>query len=136
MSRRVAGAFLAAHGVAHTLAFAIAWRLTESPDLPYTTELFGGRLDVGSVGIRLVGVLWLVAGAALVFAGLRVWRRHPLAPATLAAAAGLSLLLCLTQPGRAQVGLAIDVALLLVLAARWLLARRAERRPPQRAATA
>ena len=135
MTRRVLGAFVAAHGVAQTLAFAIAWKLTEAPDLPYTTDLLGGRVDVGSVGIRVVGVLWLVAAAVTVFAALRVWRRHPLARATLAGATGFSLLLCLTQPGRAQVGLAIDVVLLLALAACRLLARRAGR-PPQRAATA
>jgi len=97
-------ALLAAHGAAHSLAFAVAWKLTEPEDLPYTTKIFGS-VDLGAVGIRIVGLLWLAALAAFLLA----------AALTVFAATVLSTLLCLTQPGRAAVGLAIDAALLVGL---------------------
>jgi hypothetical protein len=107
-------ALLAAHGAAHSLAFAVAWKLTEPEDLPYTTKIFGS-VDLGAVGIRIVGLLWLAALAAFLLAAARVWRRSPGATLTVFAATVLSTLLCLTQPGRAAVGLAIDAALLVGL---------------------
>lgn len=72
-ARRIFAAFLAAHGLAHTLAFAVAWRLTHAAALRYTTEVLGGRLDVGGVRTRIAGALWLLAAAVLVFAAVRVW---------------------------------------------------------------
>jgi hypothetical protein len=106
--------FLAAHGIAHTLAFGVAWKLTDSEDIPYATTIFGD-LDVGDVGTRVVGVLWLVGAAAVVAAAWHVWRRAPAAVAMVAGAMFFSTILCLTQPGRAKVGLGIDVVVLLDL---------------------
>ena len=56
--------FLAAHGFAHLVGFAGAFRL--KPDI-YHTTLLAGRVDVGDAGMRVMGVLWVLA--ALLFAG-------------------------------------------------------------------
>lgn len=87
-----------------------------SADLPYSTELFGGRVDVGAAGIRVVGVLWLLAGAAFVFAALRTWHGPALATRMLLAAIGFSTLVCATDPARAKAGLPINAILLLGVA--------------------
>ena len=55
---------LAAHGIAHGVGFAVNWHVISTPELPFSTTVFGGRWDIGVEGIRLVGLLWLVAGAA------------------------------------------------------------------------
>lgn len=55
--------FLLVHGTAHLPGFTLAWRLTSNPDMPYTTTLLGGLVDVGEAGIRVVGVLWLAEEA-------------------------------------------------------------------------
>lgn len=58
-----AGIFL--HGLVHLLGTAVYLRLTEVPEFPYKTTLFGGRWDLGSAGIGVFGLLW--AGAAFGF---------------------------------------------------------------------
>jgi hypothetical protein len=35
-------------------------------DLPYRTTIFGGTVDIGDIGVRAVGVLWLLTGTAFV----------------------------------------------------------------------
>ena len=75
------------HGLSHLPGFLVPWGLVASAEMPYTTKVLGGAADFGSVGIRLVGILWLVATVAFVVAGIAVlvsdgaWR-------TLALAAG------------------------------------------------
>lgn len=110
------GLFLAAHGAAHTLAFFVQWRLSRPQGIVYTTTLLGGRLDVGDVGIRLDGILWLVAALGFVITGLRLaWRRR-LEPLPLTTVTIFSLVLCVLGLPQAWVGVVIDVAILVVLA--------------------
>jgi hypothetical protein len=123
-ARRTLAVFVAAHGVAHVLAFAVAWKLSHPKNMAWTSEIFGGRIDLGGVGIRLLGLLWLVAAAAYLVAVFRLWAGHGGAALTLTAATVVSALLCLTQPGRAKVGLVIDGVLLALLLARTLVVRR------------
>lgn len=122
--RKLFAFFLAAHGIAHAVGFAVSWKLTESDDLAYTTELFGGLIDAGSVGIRIVGVIWLLGAAAFVVAALLLWRRSGRAMQALLGATLLSTLLCLARPREAWIGLVIDVVLLAGIAAVDLRSRR------------
>ena len=41
-----------AHGVAHLVGFLAAWQLHTSPDVPYTTTVFAGHIDIGAAGSR------------------------------------------------------------------------------------
>jgi hypothetical protein len=81
------GVLLLIHTVARVPGFIVPWRLAMLPELPYRTTPLQGTLDVGPVGIRLVGVLWLsgalgfVAAAALVFRGIATWPTLTLAAA-------------------------------------------------------
>ena len=112
--RYVLGLFLAAHGAAHLVGFATAWRLSDT--LPYHTTLFGGRMDVGESGTQGIGVLWLLAAIGFCVAGVGLaataawWR-----PLALLVAAG-SLLLSLAEWPAARIGVAIDLALLTSIA--------------------
>jgi hypothetical protein len=56
---RIALAFLMTlHAVAHLVSVVEAWQLI--PDgFPYKTTVFAGRVDLGDVGIRAVGLVWL-----------------------------------------------------------------------------
>lgn len=47
MVRPVAAAFLALHALAHLLGFASAWRLAEYSDIPFTTWVANGTVDLG-----------------------------------------------------------------------------------------
>jgi hypothetical protein len=108
--------FIAAHGIAHLVGFAVSWRLIQSAEVPFTTTLLNGRWDVGERGIRIVGGVWLaVAMACVIAAGslatetLWAWRA-----VTLAVAA--SLVLCLVSLPAARIGLAVNLALVALLA--------------------
>jgi hypothetical protein len=109
----VAAMVLLLHGLSHLPGFVGPWRL--SPDFPYKTTILRGRLDVGDVGAKVVGVLWLLlvidfaAVAWVAYAGAPWW---PLG--ALAAAAG-SLLLCLIDWPETMIGVVIDIVLIIII---------------------
>ena len=111
--RIAAAAILVAHGIAHLVGFVGAWRLNAK--VPYTTTVFAGRLDVGTTGIRVLGVLWLLLAldflftAAVALMGLPWWPR-----AALVAATG-SLIMCVTAWPNGVIGLVIDAAIILAV---------------------
>ncbi len=113
----VAGALLAAHGIAHVVGFAIAWRLLTSTDLPYKTTLLAGRLDVGAAGIRLVGLLWLTLAASFVVVGVLTIVRGHISVGVVAAVAAASAILCLIEWPQARIGLFVNLGVLAALSA-------------------
>ena len=117
MARIIAGAFLALHGVAHAAGFAAAWKLVTSAGVPYTTTILNGAVDLGDAGIRLMGILWLAAGAGMVAAGILVLRGSSRAATAVVAATGASLAACVAGLPAAAIGLLIDLAIVAALAA-------------------
>ena len=103
------------HGLSHLPGFLVPWGLVASAQMPYTTRVLGGTADLGSVGIRLVSILWLVAAIAFVVAGIAVlvsdgaWRTL-----ALAAVAGSLSLTVLGWP-QSRIGLALNLVLLAYL---------------------
>ena len=114
--RAATGLFFLAHGVAHLLGFLGSWQLGEFADAPYTTFVLDGALDVGDLGIRIVGLLWIAAAIAFIAAGVAMWRgsRGLVVPAAL-----FSIGVCIMGLPAAVVGVAIDV---VTLAAAFVLA--------------
>lgn len=104
---------LAGHGFAHLVGFAGPWKIGK-PDSrqPYTTKILAGRVDVGDAGIRVVGILWLLAAVAFGVLALAVladawwWR-----PAAIGIASYSLALAILGLPG-AWIGGVVDVLLL------------------------
>jgi hypothetical protein len=108
--------FIILHGFAHLMATSVYWKLNESPDLPYTTMILSGRVDLGETGIWLFGLLWLVAGLATAVAGGGLltgsaWARSVLLTATL-----FSLVTCVLVFEAAKIGIIINVLILAVIA--------------------
>jgi hypothetical protein len=58
-------ALLMAHGVAHLVGFVVPWRLVASQEVAYRTTILASAIDVGDAGIRMLGIVWLLAAAAL-----------------------------------------------------------------------
>jgi hypothetical protein len=108
---------LAAHGIAHAAGFAVAWRLTSSPEIPYHTALLNGRFEVGDTGIRIVGLLWLAAAFMFLAAAGLLAAHHRFGLVALALATTMSLILCLVEWPFSRVGLVINVLLLVMLPA-------------------
>jgi hypothetical protein len=112
------------HGIAHLPGFVVPWRLATLSEMPYKTTMLGGTVDVGSFWIRLIGILWLLAGLGFGITGVAAFRNSPVWP-TIALVVTLSSL-ALTVLGwpEARIGLALNVIILayLLLGARagWL----------------
>jgi len=113
---------MAVHGVAHLVGFAGAWRL--APDgVAYKTTVLAGHVELGDVGIRAVGVLWLALAVGFAVSALGIIGDRSWWPATALGVTIASLLLCATEWPEARIGVAINVLILGVLVAGRSMAR-------------
>ena len=115
MIRRVVAVFLALHGIVHVMGLLGSWRLADIKELPYTTQVLNGTVDVGDVGERLVGVLWLVGASAFVVAAIATWRTSEHWVRILSVATVLSLAACLFGLPASSIGVVIDLLILLAI---------------------
>jgi hypothetical protein len=113
--RYVVAGVLLVHGIAHLPGFAVPWRLLSSPEMPYSTTLLSGRLDVGPAGIRVVGIAWFLVGVAFVAAAIAYVRHSSSAVILTAAVAAVSLVLSVLNWPQARIGVFVNLALLILL---------------------
>ena len=107
---------LLAHGVAHLPGFLVAWGLASFPDLPYRTTVFG-TVDLGAVGVRLVGLGWLAAAGVFVALAAAVALRVEVPLVVLPLALGFSALLCAAGWPEARFGFVANAAIAAMLVA-------------------
>ena len=100
----------------HLVGFVSSWKLATLAELPYKTTVFSGRVDVGDVGIRMMGVLWLLAALAFLVAAIAVATETGWAVRFTLAAVIASLILCVVGWPDARIGVAVNVGLALLLA--------------------
>ncbi len=115
------GIIMVLHGIAHGVGFAGAWGL--SRNIPYKTTVLNGHIDMGPVGIRLVGVLWLLAGITFVVAAVTAFTNQPTWLRATAVALITSTVLTAFELPEAKIGLALNVVMALVLTAFMMLHR-------------
>jgi hypothetical protein len=116
--RVVLAVVLTAHALAHVPGFLAAWQIRQFMSLPYGTTILGGAVDVGGVGTRILGVLWLATAVAMAVTGVAVVMRVGWAVPLLLAALGTSTALCVLGWPAARLGLLANfiVAALLLAA--------------------
>jgi hypothetical protein len=112
----VLASFLLAHGVAHLVGFVSSWKLATLAELPNKTTVLSGRVDVGDAGIRVMGVLWLLATLAFLVAAIAVASEAGWAVRFTVTATVASLMLCLVGWPDARTGAVVNVGLVLLLA--------------------
>jgi hypothetical protein len=61
--------FLFIHGFAHVVGFLVYWRILKDKDVEYKTTIFPGDINVGDVGIRFIGLIYLLIAIALGYLG-------------------------------------------------------------------
>jgi hypothetical protein len=110
------------HGIAHLVGFAVPWGLVKTA--PYKTTILAGKIDVHDAGIRIIGLLWLLAALVFAAAGIALLTRQGWwRPATLVAAS-YSFVLCIVNWPDSRIGAVINVAIVVFLAlqarAGWL----------------
>ena len=111
---------LCVHGLIHLIGTVVYMSLGSLEGLPYETTL-AGRWDVGVSGMAVFGMLWAVAGAAFVVAGIGLGSGATWWVRATTGAAVLSLLLSLLDSPNAYMGAAVDVAVLAAVAISVLL---------------
>lgn len=105
------------HGAAHLVGLAESWQWSMTESVPFKTTVLGGRLNLGLVGIRVAGLLWLLATLAfgLVAAGAVIntewWGSLALHTAV------ASLVLCVVWWPESRVGVAVNAVLIGTLVA-------------------
>jgi hypothetical protein len=115
--RIVLAAILIGHGAAHVVGFAVPWKLVSSPEIPYRTTVLAGTLDVGPVGVRVLGVLWLAVAIAFVSVAVALlqhaswWNREALV------LVGVSLVLCVLALPESRPGFVANAVVLALLIA-------------------
>lgn len=108
---------LVLHGIAHLVGFLTAWGVVEPEGEAPATTILAGRIDLGRAGARAMGVLWLLAGAAFAVAATGVWWDLAWGYPLTAGTAGASLLLSALHWPQARIGVAVNLAILIGLAA-------------------
>jgi hypothetical protein len=124
--RIAVGIYLLVHGFCHVVGFLVPWKLITSKEEPYKTTLLSGALDVGDVGIRMVGILWLLAGLALALDGVGAFASWPWWRGAALWLAISSTVLCVFGLPGAKIGIPANLLLLAYLAAvklGWLAGR-------------
>ena len=106
---------LIGHGVAHLVGFVVPWRIAKLEDMPPKTTLLAGRLDIGQEGIRIVGVLWLLAAIAFAVSGISLAFQTPWWPPFTVATAAFSLVLAVLGWPDSRIGVVVDAVILAYL---------------------
>lgn len=113
--RIIAGLYLVVHGICHLVGFIVPWKIAELKEEPYKTTLLSGAIDVGDAGIRIVGVLWLLAAIGFIAGGIGVFAHaHWWRPFILGLSIA-SLVLCIFGLPGAKIGLLANVIIFLYL---------------------
>jgi hypothetical protein len=110
--RYVIALLVGAHGIAHLVGFAVAWRLIATIEAPYKTTLLGGLVDMGHGGVRIVGLLWYATAVACVIAGAALWDGAGWSAQFATYVLLFSLTLCLTALPEARIGVIVNLSLL------------------------
>lgn len=113
----LAAVVLAAHGLVHLLGTAVYLELAEVTEFTYKTTLLGGRVDIGTTGIRVFGLLWTVAALGFVAAAGAVLAEWEQWRPALVAVTVFSLALTGLDYSVAYAGIGVNLGILIALVA-------------------
>lgn len=117
MTRVALAAAIAAHGAIHLIGFVVPWQLAAVAGFPYRTTVLDGTADLGELGVRLVGILWLACAIGFIVAAVGIVRRTTWALPLTAILAIVSLMVCLVGLPETTMGIAVNAA--IVAGAAW-----------------
>ena len=118
--RIVFALILIGHGFAHLAGFFLSWRITK--DMPYKTTILAKSVDIGDLGIRIVGVLWLIAALGFAVSAISFLMRDSWWLPLTGVSTAFSFLLCVLEWPDARIGAFanVGIAALLLFRLDWL----------------
>ena len=70
--RIVLAIYLFVHGFSHIVGFVVPWRIAKLEEAPYKTTILGDLVNVGDIGIRIIGIIWLLTAMAFFYVGIGI----------------------------------------------------------------
>jgi hypothetical protein len=116
MIRLAGAAVVGLHGVIHFIGFVVPWRIATVEGFPYRVTALGGLADLGDVGTRVVGLLWLACAVGFIVAGIGIARRASWALQLTAVLAAVSIVLCVLGLPETTAGLVVNMGILVAVA--------------------
>jgi hypothetical protein len=83
--------------------------------MPHKTTVLGGSINIGDVGIRVVGILWLAVALAFAVCGIGILARQPWSLMLTISVIIFSLILCVIGWPDSRIGIFVNVVLLVVM---------------------
>jgi len=71
MLKIVYSVFLLIHGFAHLVGFLVNWKIIKDKEVTYKTTIFDGKIDIGDLGTRVLGLIWLLVGVYFGYIGYK-----------------------------------------------------------------
>jgi hypothetical protein len=103
------------HGLVHLMGFLAYFPLKKISELPYKTSILNYTWEIGTGGMRVYSIFWLLATIAFVVAGIAMLTKTNWGAPLMVAAAILSTVLCILDWKVAYRGVIIDIVILVVL---------------------
>jgi len=108
--RIILALILIGHGFAHLSGFFVSWRIATFQDTPYKTTILAKSIDIGDLGIRVVGILWLVAALAFPVSAIAVLAQASWWLLSTSIVMAFSFLLCVLEWPEARIGAFVNLA--------------------------
>lgn len=102
------------HGLIHLMGTATYLKLATINELPYKTALLDGRWEIGDSGIRVFGVIWLIATVIFIAAAYGLTAKQDWWQAVMLIAAVLSLVITVLDYKVAYAGIVVNVVIIVV----------------------
>ena len=103
------------HGFAHLVGFVVPWRIATLKEMPYKTTVLADSVNVGDLGIRVMGILWLIAALAFAVSSIGVLARLSWWLPVTVIVAVFSFFLCIIGWPDSRIGVFINVAIVAFL---------------------
>jgi len=62
MLKIIYSVFLFVHGFAHLVEFLVNWKIIKDKEIQYKTTVFNGKYNIGPIGTKVLGIVWLLIG--------------------------------------------------------------------------
>ncbi len=118
--RAILSIVLAVHGFAHLVGFLVPWKLMFPSDQAYTTRVLSGKVDLGPIGIRVWGLIWLGLAVGFGVSALWGWTGNDAWIQLGTFVSTVSLMMCGMSLPSARIGIPVNIFLLIVLGTAWL----------------
>jgi len=108
--------FVFAHGLVHLIGVVVYWQLAEVEEFPaYKTTLLNGHWEISDNGMRIYGLLWLIATLGFVAAAVGMVIRQDWLIPMLFGTSFFSLVINALDWEWAKYGVILDIIILAVL---------------------